>query len=58
MAEEYKQNAHLVPPTQSCSIPHQKSLSSSLSLRVETFKATRNKKAGEPISYKTNNNVQ
>jgi len=55
VAVENEQNAHLVPP---CGIPHQKSvISSSSSLRVETFEATENIKAGEPISCETDNNV-
>jgi len=55
VAVEYKQNAHLVPLY---GIPHQKSVISSLSLlRVEIFKATKNIKAGKPISCETNNNV-
>ena len=60
VAEKYKQNAHLVPLIQSCSIPHQKSLLLSLSLlllKIKTFKVTGNKKASEPISCKINNNI-
>jgi len=55
VAVEYKQNAYLMPL---CGIPHQKSvISSLLLLRVEIFEATKNIKAGKPISYKTDNNV-
>ena len=55
VAVEYKQNAHLVPL---CGIPYQKSvILLLLLLRVETFKATKNIKAGKPILCKTNNNI-
>jgi hypothetical protein len=59
VAVKYKQNAYLVSPTQLYSILYQKSLLSSLlSLKEETFEVTKNKKVGEPISYKINNDVK
>jgi len=62
VAEEYKQNTHLVPLIQLYSILHQKSLLLLLLLllllKAETFEVTGNKKANEPILCKTNNNVQ
>jgi hypothetical protein len=59
VAVKYEQNAYLVPLIQLYSILHQKSLLLSLlSLKKETFEITKNKKAGEPILYKTNNNIK
>jgi hypothetical protein len=59
VAVKYKQNVYLVPLIQLYNILHQKSLLlSSLSLKEEIFKITKNKKAGKPILFKTNNDIK